>query len=943
MKLKFFLFIALFQSVVGTAQNKALFVDGKNTVNGQGELTNPFQTIQAAVEAAKTGDTLFVREGVYREQVNLTKGDLTIQPFQDERVTINGTGALLSWTKTSGSIYQTSMNWNVTQSDQSNQIFCDGKMLELLRWPENTASTLLPSNGFADKVTEEGGNNVIYDADFKDPAGKWNGCEIWVNISRTIPGNGWDGQGWTGKIISSAPGKIVVSGKISNVIANEPYGLGPNTEYFLFNPTPASVKQSGGIEAYLKKGEWWKNGDSLFVSTFDGQEPASSITNSHLIEAKKRLYSFAFSGKQNITIKGFTTFACTINTDVQDFFNRTSSVGTSSNIVIDGIKAEYVTHFTNQAKNWQMQWVQRSGFIISGTNITLKNCEIQYSAGSGVSVFGRKNKILNNKIWDVNYSNAECGAMNTGLQYDPSLVISEDHEIAYNTIFNTPQQGINIRALVNSSKAKPGMARIHHNVIHDFMLKTHDSAAIDTYNTDGKWVRIDHNLVYNSTLMLAIGFYLDFGTNYLVDHNLFFNVERPIQLNEGGWDPNPTQYSDVWVFNNTAMADKLNKDGILNAAGPFPEGFKIMNNITSANLVERYPAPLVKNNFYPKNTAELNSFFTNQASQDYSLKTSNTLCIDTCEFAPFNDQIINKPDAGCFESGVEPWKAGYGNLTPQFVLSDNFFVLKTGHKTSNEWKIPVYALPYCGFSGEISLSLEEIPNGITASISVDVVKANESVELTVKVDDTLPLGIYVFKLVGVSGELTDTRYYSIEVQQVTTMVKITNPLGELKYNSSYKFAATAHDIVGTPMQYQPTITWTCKGGGTISKTGNYKAGSEPGAVTIYASVGAIVDSCSLKVVSPVSVNEMNSGKEGMQVSPNPASKQATVDFFYNEKATVFLSIYSNSGSKVKQEIIETKVGDNQYVINLENLLVGLYLLEIKGNKGKMQAKLLIVN
>jgi len=540
-KYLFLFFVTILFVKVGFSQGLPVYVDGKNTENGTGDLANPFKSIQLAVAAATADDSIVVREGVYREQVSLTKGNLIFVPFANEKVIVSGADPLLVWQSVKNSIYKTVMKWNVTQSDQSNQVFCDGKMMDLARWPVNTASILLPSNAFADQVKDDGTNYVISDADFQEPDGKWDGCEIWVNISRSIPGDGWDGQGWTGKVISSAPGKITVQGKISGTLGNFPYGLGPNAEYFLFNPTISSVALSGGIDKYLQSGQWWKKGDTLFVNTFNGAAPSDNLNGTNLIEAKKRLYSFSFSGQSNIIIKGFNTFACAINTDESGFFNRTSSVCNSSNILIDGIKAEYVTHFTNQAKNWQMQWVQRSGFIISGTNITLQNSAIHYSAGSGVSVFGRGNKILNNKIWDVNYSSSECGAMNTGLQYDPSLVISEDHEIAYNTIFNTAQQGINIRALVNSSKSKPGVARIHHNIIHDFMLKTHDSGAIDTYNTDGKWVRIDHNIIYNSPLMLTIGFYLDFGTNYLVDHNLFYNVERPIQLNEGGWDPNPTQ------------------------------------------------------------------------------------------------------------------------------------------------------------------------------------------------------------------------------------------------------------------------------------------------------------------------------------------------------------------------------------------------------------------
>jgi hypothetical protein len=941
----FFLFFSAILFVqAGFSQRSPIYVDTKNAENGTGDFSNPFKTIQLAVASAIAGDSIVIREGIYREQVSLTKGNLTFVPYSNEKVTISGADPLLIWTLVKNSIYKTAMKWNVTVSDQASQIFCDGKMMDLARWPVNTASIILPSNAFADNVTDDGTNYVISDADFQEPAGKWDGCEIWVNFSRTINvTDGWDGQGWTGKIISSSPGKIVVQGKMSGRLGNQAWGLGPNTEYFLFNPAISAVKLSGGIDKYLKAGQWWKKGDTLFVNTFSGGEPSSTVDGTNLVESKKRLYSFAFSGQSNITIKGFNTFASAINTDESGFFNRTSTVCSSSNVLIDGIKAEYVTHFTNQAKNMQMQWVQRSGFIISGTNIILQNSEIHYSAGSGVSVFGRGNKILNNKIWDVNYSSSECGAMNTGLQYDPGWVISEDHEIAYNTIYNTPQQAINIRAIVNSSKAKPGVARIHHNIIHDFMIKTHDSGAIDTYNTDGKWLRVDHNIIYNAPDIMHFGFYLDFGTNYIVDHNLFYNMDSPILINDGGWDPDPTQICDVWVFNNTALANKLGKSSITNAASSLTSGFRVFNNITTSTLYDKTTTPFIFNNFNPKTAADMVSFFTDYANQDYTLNMTQSPCIDTCELAPFNDQIINKPDAGCFESGVLPWKAGYGNLTKHFLLSDEAFSLKTSYLTPKDWKFPVFVLPYCGFSGDVSLSLTDIPIGITATLSENSALAGDSVILSISVSDSASPGFHVIKLVGVSGELTDTRYYTIEVEQVAAKVEITNPITELMYRTTYKFVAIAFDQIGNPMRYQPLMTWKTQGGGTVSSNGLFTGSLQSKSVKVYVSYGTLKDTCFFKVSATVSTNFPNSIKQSMGIMPNPSYGKTCIDFPSVNNNLFTLSVISNSGSLVKQFKIKAVSGENHYELITNDLKSGIYIIELKGVEWSETGKLVVQN
>jgi hypothetical protein len=79
---------------------------------------------------------------------------------------------------------------------------------------------------------------------------------------------------------------------------------------------------------------------------------------------------------------------------------------------------------------------------------------------------------------------------------------------------------MSICALTNSNPAKRGVARVHHNLIHDVMLCTHDSGAIDQFGTDAQWVRIDHNVIYNMPQLLQIGIYLDFGTRYIIDHNV---------------------------------------------------------------------------------------------------------------------------------------------------------------------------------------------------------------------------------------------------------------------------------------------------------------------------------------------------------------------------------------------------------------------------------------
>jgi len=67
-----------FALAVATAANATEYVvslQGRDTNPGTREA--PFRTIQRAADAAQPGDTVTVREGIYRERVNPPRGGLS--------------------------------------------------------------------------------------------------------------------------------------------------------------------------------------------------------------------------------------------------------------------------------------------------------------------------------------------------------------------------------------------------------------------------------------------------------------------------------------------------------------------------------------------------------------------------------------------------------------------------------------------------------------------------------------------------------------------------------------------------------------------------------------------------------------------------------------------------------------------------------------------------
>ncbi|MCF2491638.1 sugar-binding protein [Dyadobacter sp. CY347] len=628
---------------------------GSDTNNSGLSIASPFFTIQKAADLAVSGDVVNVGAGVYREMVDMKASGITYQPYNGEAVTINGTDLLVSWSQTTGSTYQATMNWDVNATWGTNQVFSDGKMMELTRWPDQTSSDIvMPTNAKADGVTGSGNIFTIIDSDFNEPASRWVGARIWVNLSR----NGNDGQGWTGTVLSITGNSIMVDFGEAPRMGDQPWSLGPNTEYYLFNPTAAGINATGGINAILANGEWWKDGNTLYVKTPNGASPSLTGTGINLIEAKRRHFGFWCSSTQSgYTIKNFSLFACSITTDKDATTNRIIEEG-AHDIIIEGLDIKYPSHQTDMSGNWQDQHYAWTGVVVSGRNNIIKNCKIRYAATSALSIQGFNIKVLNNEIQDANYMCSNSGAMNTGF-------ICKDSEIGYNKIWNTTMMGINFRYSQNSNQNVRDVYRIHHNEIFNFMRRSGDSGAIDIFGQDLQWARIDQNLIYNTLDdakygELKHGIYLDYGGDgaryrVTVDHNTIFNVSNPVLINPG---------SDVNVYNNVLLSHGLGSypqfyiSLIININSETQKNIRVYNNIMShvptINICCGNPTPIdLRNNISDAREGVLTALFVDASRGDFSLKSTATNAIDKgISVGIYDDNVQGIADLGANEWGT---------------------------------------------------------------------------------------------------------------------------------------------------------------------------------------------------------------------------------------------------------------------------------------------------
>lgn len=655
---------------------KDIYVSAANSQDGDGTLSNPFKTIQQAANIAEPGDVVNIRTGTYREDVKMPKNGVTYQSYQNEIVTINGTEVLKNWSLIPNStVYQTTMDFNAPDNENllypSNQLFVDQKMIQYARWPNQTSNNLcIPTDAIVENISTNGFFATFTVSSFNEPDGRWVGATIFLNLSLGTH----DGQGWTGVVTatSQANHTITFNFRENPRLGEAPYKMGKQSEFYLFNPTKEGVDATGGVTALLSPGEWWKTGNTVYVCTPNGLAPTEDILGNNIVEAKKRKYAFSSSSntdnRSNYTIKKLNLFAATISTDIYADTRYKEIVEDAQNITFDGLNAKYLTHFTNSGGNWQSQWYGRSGFVVSGRNNIIKNCDIKYSAGPAICLLGIGNKILNNTISEVNYACSNAGAISTSN-------ICVDGEIAYNSISNTTVMAINFGGLTNSDPNKKGIARIHHNRIYDCLLRSNDSGYIDATGIEGNWGRMDHNILYktfspNRSPFAAYGIYFDFNPGrWFIDHNLVYGLNESMLINSS---------KKLSIYNNTLISPIVGQVNI-GDANTFGITDTIRNNIFSSPINSpSVNAATKSNNLFNANVKE-NILFQNAIEKNYQLKSTATEAIDQgVNYFTFNDPYTGNVDLGAYEFGTTPWEAGpTTNLPPTIVPNSGDYITST--------------------------------------------------------------------------------------------------------------------------------------------------------------------------------------------------------------------------------------------------------------------------
>jgi len=595
------------------AHSATYYVTQRGSDSNPGSQTAPFATIQRCATLARAGDTCQVASGTYRETVTPASDGVTF--LADGTVVVSGADLVTNWRVHQGSIYKSSsMNW--TMGTGWNQVFVDGVMVNLARWPNASLNVSRPTWAKADggepsDMAQADGREffpwVITDDALTQADGFWVGAEV------TLMASGMYSQ--AGVVTGSRRGRLEfrnLHGTQSRPL-EAPYGI--NYPYYLSNV----------LGALDTAGEWYFDGTTtLYLWTPTGDTPET-----HIIEAKRRLWAFELSGRSTTTIKGFAIFAASINMDARSTGN-----------VIDGLDATYVWHQLRNLNTdiaYDAKWgAWNTGIRLAGRDNVLKNCTIAYSSGNGVYMRHTHQTVDNCTIHDVAYLKVEGGAV-SWMGDNVSGTNTTGHVVTNSTLYTSG------RHLINHYYA-PNIL-VSHNVLYDACIQVGDCGFTYT-SKGGSGGEISYNIMHdNRADYWVFGIYMDaIPQNYTLHHNVVYNVPGGICINVG------TPASNIKLFNNTAWGCG-NNYGIVNAGS-------MTNVLTYNNLVKSGIAGTDTRN----NLESANPGFVNAGAGNFQLQSNSPAINAGRVISGVTDGYSGSaPDIGAYEYGKPAWVAGAGS------------------------------------------------------------------------------------------------------------------------------------------------------------------------------------------------------------------------------------------------------------------------------------------
>jgi len=658
-KIILFLLITLFSlHIFPQEKDYYVSIESGSDENDGLTLTTPFKTIKKAINSFDAaGGTCYILEGIYHEEIDQPrKKNIFITNYNNKRVVINGTKKISSkpnnWKLSPGrdNIYETQLNNNIWQ------LFINNEQQVMARWPN---AQFKDQSVFNQSLWAKGDSNSS------------NGTMI-VNSNNNAPN--------LSSIKASLTGAMMI-GNIGSwtTYARKVTSHNPNSGNFTYNRAP--IFRNGHLSFYLEcdldlldtENEWFfdKETQKLYVY---GNPVGKDI------RGKVQTYAFTFEDSSNITFKGLSFFATTVNlnnSNTSTIENCIFSFPSCSKRMLKNEDAPLATSLRTRQpsfrgdfiiKNSLFEHIDGEALFIKGTHNTIENCYFQYIDYSCGSTRYNQNTIVS-EGGDFTLKNTTIHT--TGASSTVNVRAGTFFDFSYNDISNT---GLlqNDGAIFQIFRGNAKGSRIHHNWLHDSRKTAiRYDAPIRQSAIGGTHGIIDHNVIWNCTK----GINLKGDFHHVYNNTAFNNGAIDISiLNEEMTDPNNANNKLLSNDNTTTRNNLAGKISGHRARPVDTGGFNIIPGVNGNNVFSETSIPF-----------NVTNLLTDTNGKDFSPKANsveiiNTGIVDNTTIndpeinsnTPITNDAIDLPDIGAYELNGVKWTAGTNGWTPDFFPWNGF-------------------------------------------------------------------------------------------------------------------------------------------------------------------------------------------------------------------------------------------------------------------------------
>lgn len=572
-----------------------------NDLQSTGSLEQPFATVARANIFAQPGDTVFLREGVYRTTAPTKSGtvgnSITYAAYNGENVIISGGDLVSGWSLVAGmnDVWVATVNWNANNNRDANTLFVDGELkFEAREHAENDPMDIddwgLIPKGSINSTSFTASDLAGWGDDY------WNGARVrhhthdWVVIDSTIAD------------YNSVSGTVTFASPLGGISQKQAFG------YYIFDT----------IKALDQPGEWYKGKASdgpgeenkLYYKAEPGQNP-----NNLEIEFKRRAFGFDASSKDYVNIEGFTF--------------RGVSISTTSS-------SDHNTFSGNMFYAYDKDNFGR--FYLNGDYNVFRDNEVSQVWNSVATIGGVRNEIVNNFFHEIGFHPVSKVLLMTS---------AEELLVSHNTV----------RTFAEAfADGYPTRSEFSYNVFEDGGNLSWDTGVFDADggNGDQSYSIFHHNIFRNTDTRGIYEAFYGRNSNAVIHHNLFYDFDgngRTVLRSYG------TEFRQA--FHNTVISSLSGApSGELDAREAIRTRY--VNNL-QITLEEMEALGVDVRGNYNYSTSD----FVNYNADDFRLAATSDAIDTGIVVPGINDGYLGAaPDPGAFEFGEAAWTAGHNFLSP---------------------------------------------------------------------------------------------------------------------------------------------------------------------------------------------------------------------------------------------------------------------------------------